>query len=181
MEKTSQDLRHEHDAIQTALNIIEKMYQRVQEDREIDKRDIKDLINFLRVFADKCHHGKEEIFLFPALEEAGIASKNGPIEKMLEQHRKGRELIKKMDEAVNGRSIDKESYVEASSSYVKLLRDHIEKENSYLFPLSDARLSKDKQMALMRDFERLEKNVIGEGVHEELHTLLRKLSKKYLS
>ncbi len=181
METTSQDLKHEHEAIRTALNIIEKMYQRVQEEREIDKKDIKDLINFLRVFADKCHHGKEEVFLFPALEEAGIPNKNGPIEKMLEQHRQGRELIKKMEEAVNGRSINRESYIEASSSYVKLLRDHIEKENTYLLPLSDARLSKDKQKALMKDFERLEKNVIGQGVHEELHALLRKLSKKYLS
>ncbi|MDP4224453.1 MAG: hemerythrin domain-containing protein [Bacteroidota bacterium] len=181
METTSQDLKHEHDAIQIALNIIEKMYQNIREDKEIDRRDIKEILEFLKVFADKCHHGKEEAYLFPALERAGIPNRNGPIEKMLEQHRQGRELIRKMDSAINGRIIDRKAYIEAASAYVELLRNHIEKENNILFPMSDAKLSKEKQKELLSDFERLEKNVIGAGVHEELHALLKRLSRKYLS
>jgi hemerythrin-like domain-containing protein len=35
-------------------------------------------MEFLTVFVDKCHHGKEEEFLFPALEAAGIAREGGP-------------------------------------------------------------------------------------------------------
>jgi hemerythrin-like domain-containing protein len=34
---------------------------------------------FLKEFADRCHHGKEEDFLFPALEKAGIKKEGGPI------------------------------------------------------------------------------------------------------
>ena len=68
----------------------------------------------------------------------------------------------------------------AASSYVNLLRSHIEKEDTILFPMSDKILSSTVQKELSDDFEKLEKNVIGEGKHEEFHILLEKLTGKYL-
>ena len=72
METASQDLVHEHKAIMVALDVIEKMYEKVGNDNLTDYEDIEEIIEFLKVFADKCHHGKEENYLFPALEEAGV-------------------------------------------------------------------------------------------------------------
>jgi hemerythrin-like domain-containing protein len=72
MKTPSEDLMHEHKAILIALNVIEQMVRRVQNDKGIESKDIEEMIGFLKVFADKCHHGKEEDFLFPALEEAGV-------------------------------------------------------------------------------------------------------------
>ena len=46
--------------------------------------------------------------------------------------------------------------------------------------MSDTKLSASKQKELLNNFENLEKNVIGEGKHEELHILLEKFEKKYL-
>lgn len=180
MEKTSQDLIHEHKAILIALNVIEKMYERIQNDKEVNYKDIEDIIEFLKVFADKCHHGKEEGFLFPALEEVGIKNQNGPIGVMLAQHKQGREFIKQMQESILNKTINKNAFVTSASSYVFLLRNHIEKEDTVLFPLSDTKLAASKQKELLKDFEGLEKNVIGEGKHEELHILLEKFKKKYL-
>jgi hemerythrin-like domain-containing protein len=180
MEKTSQDLIHEHKSILIALNVIEKMYERIQNDKVVDCSDIEDIIEFLKVFADKCHHGKEEKILFPALEEVGIKNENGPIGVMLAQHKQGREYIKQMLGSTPNKTINKNAFVSAASSYVNLLRNHIEKEDTILFPLSDVKLSPSKQIELWMDFEALEKNVIGEGKHKELHLLLEKLEKKYL-
>jgi hemerythrin-like domain-containing protein len=180
MEKTSQDLIHEHKSILIALNVIEKMYERIQNDKEVDYKDIEDILEFLKVFADKCHHGKEENFLFPAMEEVGIKNENGPIGVMLTQHKQGREFIKQMLESISNKTINKDAFVSAASSYVNLLRNHIEKEDTMLFPLSDARLSASKQIELWINFEALEKEVIGEGKHEELRVLLEKLEMKYL-
>jgi hemerythrin-like domain-containing protein len=180
MEKTSQDLIHEHKSILIALNVIEKMYERIQNDKVVDCSDIEDIIEFLKVFADKCHHGKEEKILFPALEEVGIKNENGPIGVMLAQHKQGREFIKQMLGSIANKTINKNAFVSAASSYVNLLRNHIEKEDTILFPLSDVKLSPSKQIELWMNFEALEKNVIGEGKHEELHLLLEKLEKKYL-
>jgi hemerythrin-like domain-containing protein len=140
MKTASQDLIREHDAILVALNVLEKMYEKMQNDENVEYNDIEEMIDFLKVFADKCHHGKEEDFLFPALEKIGIKNKNGPIGVMLEQHRQGRELIKQLKESVINQKINKSSFVVAASSYVNLLRNHIEKENTMLFPMSDEML-----------------------------------------
>jgi hemerythrin-like domain-containing protein len=181
METVSQDLIHEHKAILVALNVIEKMWGNVQNNnKQTDYKDIEDIIGFLKVFADKCHHGKEEDFLFPALEKVGIKNEDGPIGVMLAQHKQGRELIKQMQESIVNKIINRNVFVDAASSYVNLLRNHIEKEDTLLFPLIDTKLSASKQKELLNNFENLEKNVIGEGKHEELHALLKKFKKKYL-
>jgi hemerythrin-like domain-containing protein len=181
METVSQDLIHEHKAILVALNVIEKMWGNVQNNnKQTDYKDIEDIIGFLKIFADKCHHGKEEDFLFPALEKVGIKNENGPIGVMLAQHKQGRELIKQMQESIVNKIINRNAFVDAASSYVNLLRNHIEKEDSLLFPLIDTKLSASKQKELLNNFENLEKDVIGEGKHEELHALLEKFKKKYL-
>lgn len=181
MKTASQDLIHEHKAILIALNVIEKMVERIKNNEEIDPKDIEDIIEFLKVFADKCHHGKEEDFLFPALEKIGIKNENGPIGVMLAQHNQGRNLIKRMQESIEDNKINKNAFVDAGTEYVKLLRNHIEKEDTILFPLCDARLSVTEQKQLLIDFENLEENVIGKGKHEELHALLEKFKNKYLN
>ena len=181
MKTPGQDLIHEHKAILIALNVIEQMYKRVQNDKGIDYKDIEKMIEFLKIFADKCHHGKEEGFLFPALEEAGVKNQNGPIGVMLDQHKLGRGFIKQMEESISNIIINKNAFVDAASSYVTLLRNHIEKEDTFLFPLGDAKLSASKQQELLHNFEDLEKNVIGKGKHEELHALLEEFQKRYLN
>lgn len=181
METASQDLMREHKAILIALDVIEKMSQRVRNDKEIDLKDIEEIIDFLKIFADKCHHGKEEDFLFPALEEIGVQKQNGPIGIALEQHKRGRELISRMMESIESKKINKLAFVYAASDYVNLLRVHIEKEDTLLFPTGDAKFSVDTQKRLLKDFEHLEKDVIGAGKHEELHILLEKFKKKYLT
>jgi hemerythrin-like domain-containing protein len=180
MKAVSQNLISEHKTILVGLNVIEKMSERARKEEEIDYKDIEEIIEFLKVFADKCHHGKEEDFLFPALEKAGVRNQNGPIGVMLAQHKQGRELIRQMQESVVNKIINKNAFSSAASSYVNLLRNHIEKEDTILFPMSEKMLSSTIQKELLDNFENLEKNVIGEGKHEEFHILLEKLKKRYL-
>jgi len=180
MKTTGQDLMHEHKAIMVALDVMEKMQERARDDKEIDTGDIQEMLDFLRVFADKCHHGKEEDILFPVLLDAGIVKREGPIQVMLAQHDQGRKLIWRMQSSIENEEIDRKSFAYAANSYVELLRNHIEKEDKLLFPVSDAKLSPEMQEKLMAEFERLEKDVIGAGRHKALHLSLERLSRKYL-
>ena len=66
-------------------------------------------------------------------------------------------------------------------SYLSLLRDHIEKENSVLFVMADNLLSVKRQDELFEGFEKIEEERIGVGKHEEFHGLLNKLSGIYLN
>src|SRR4030065_429878 len=48
--------------------------------------------DFIKGFADGCHHKKEEGVLFPAMQAAGVPSEGGPISVMLAEHEQGRRL-----------------------------------------------------------------------------------------
>jgi hemerythrin-like domain-containing protein len=176
MTKASDDLVHEHDAILFTFKVLEAILKRIAGGETVERRDLAELVDFLKIFADKCHHGKEEGFLFPALEEAGIANKGGPIGAMLAEHEQGRGYIRRMSESLD----DQKSFAKPARAYIDLLRAHIDKENKVLFPMGDARLSREKQSELLARFETFEDEVIGKGRHEELHRMLDRFEKKFL-
>ena len=55
-----------------------------------------ELVEFFQVFTDKCQHGKEEGFLFPALMKKGIQKNDGPIGVLLDEHEKGRRYMQQL-------------------------------------------------------------------------------------
>ncbi|MGL4369225.1 MAG: hemerythrin domain-containing protein, partial [Spirochaetota bacterium] len=160
--------------------ILESMIQRIKENRIDSIDDLKEMTGFLKLFADKCHHGKEETMLFPVMEKAGIRKEGGPIGEMLKEHAEGRGYIAEMTASLENTIFDKAAFTEAASRYISLLRDHIQKENTILFPLGDDKIPIDLQNGLLSSFEKFEEDVMGKGTHEKLHTLLHSLEKKYL-
>ena len=133
--------------------------------------------------ADKCHHGKEEDLLFPAMEEAGIPKEEGPIGVMLMEHSEGRHCIKGMVEAVaeykqNGKDFAPK-FIQNARTYVELLTQHIDKENNILFEMADIHLSANKQEELLQEFERFERDKIGVVIYEDLHEIFHNLKRVY--
>ncbi len=178
MSQAIEDLKHEHDAILSALQILDKMIERFQNEGKIDSADAQSFVGFLKEFADKCHHGKEEGILFPTLTKAGIPEQGGPIGVMLTEHVEGRRLIKAMEDST-GKIPDLNAFVVSAREYQVLLRNHIQKENNVLFPMADRALDELQLAKIYESFEEHEEKVIGKGRHEELHEMLNALAKKY--
>ncbi|NMB63505.1 MAG: hypothetical protein GYA16_01410 [Spirochaetes bacterium] len=101
MNYASEDLIQEHEGILYGLQILEKMVERYNRTKSINVDEVNEIINFFKLFADKCHHGKEEGLLFPEMEKAGIPKENGPIGQMLYEHDEGRKYIKSMEEGLD--------------------------------------------------------------------------------
>jgi len=179
MKYASEDLKNEHEGILFGLKILEKMVKGLQEGKTIPIEDMKDMTQFLQLFADKCHHGKEEGLMFPAMEKAGIPNAGGPIGEMLSEHEQGRKYIKSMKESVEQSALDKNKWTQNAIDYIKLLRTHIDKENKILFPLADQKIPMEKQAQLIELFEEHEETVMGKGTHEKLHEMLHQFKKKY--
>ena len=167
MGKATQDLRNEHDAILHVFTFLDKMLLASDGEKERDLKFAKELVNFLSIFADQCHHGKEEGVLFKEMETLGVPNQGGPIGVMLHEHVLGRELITSMREALQNNNLEKFKLI--AIDYRDLLQQHIQKENTVLFMLADRLISDEKQMELFKLFEAHEENVIGHGVHEQLH------------
>ena len=174
MSKAIDDLKHEHDAILSALQILEGMGTQVASGKNVDKKDLHNFIGFLREFADRCHHGKEEGILFPALIKAGMPEKGGPVGVMLSEHDQGRNLIRDMEDAISPK-LNFAKFAKAAKEYTNLLRAHIQKENNVLFVMAERVLSDDEQAELARGFEKVEIEKMGAGTHERLHAVMDKL------
>jgi hemerythrin-like domain-containing protein len=182
--KATEQLRNEHEGIKLMMRILERLSGKLEAGGEVDPEHLEQIAEFFRVFADKCHHGKEEDILFPAMEASGIPSEGGPIGVMLLEHEKGRGYIVGMAEAVaKYKAGDKKAAPVIASNarnYIALLTHHIEKENAVLFPMADAHVSAKQQDSMFEEFEKIEAEKIGVGKHEEFHRLLDKLSAIYL-
>ncbi len=173
-------LRDEHKAILKMLDATEEVARRIKLGTAVVPEILSGLLEFLRTFADRCHHGKEEDCLFPLLEQKGLPRDAGPIGIMLHEHGQGRELISDMVEASEaigfGRKDAGLRWADAALDYAALLRSHIAKENDVLFVIADRLLSEPEQAKLLDEFEKVEINKLGAGTHERLHRLMEKLN-----
>ena len=182
--KATEELKEEHKAIKLTLSILSNVSKRFGSGEKVDQEDLDNILEFIKTFADKCHHGKEEDLLFVAMENVGIPRDRGPIGVMLKEHEMGRSYVRNMSEAVDKYKAGELSYssqfVENAKKYIDLLTQHIDKEDNILYPMADMQLSEEKQRELIEKFEELEQERIGIGKHEELHELLHHLKDKYL-
>ena len=170
MGKATQDLRKEHEAILYVLQILDKMTESDNRDAETLFHYYGEVVYFLKTFADKCHHGKEENYLFKELVNKGIPNEGGPVGVMLQEHAQGRDYIAQMSKSVDDQNIS--GFNNAAVQYRDLLRGHIDKENNVLFTMADKVINEQEQNLLFEQFEQHEETVIGHGVHEKLHAMI---------
>ena len=179
----TQALRDEHEGILVMLDVLEHLAVDLQQGRPVNREHLAQLLDFLRTFADACHHGKEEDLLFPALVAAGLPAQGGPIGVMLSEHTQGREYIRGMAAALAKMSAGENADTEFSQhalGYVELLRAHIRKENMILFSLAEQHLPPAEHARLTRAFAEAEATKIGPGVHERYHAMIRQFRDRYL-
>jgi len=182
--KATEQLKEEHKAIKEMLRVLDVVCQRLESGEEVSAGHLETIVKFLHLFADKCHHGKEEDVLFPMMEQAGIPKEGGPIGVMLIEHDTGRDYIRGLSDGVTrckgGERTASAQIIENARSYTVLLTQHIDKEDNILYPMGDSHLSARKDQELLEEFEKVERDRIGPGGHEELHKLLHDLAKIYL-
>ncbi|OGQ83912.1 MAG: hypothetical protein A3F90_12005 [Deltaproteobacteria bacterium RIFCSPLOWO2_12_FULL_60_19] len=163
--------------MEEVLNALERL-ARAPELSALDQWE--KAIDFIRNFADKCHHLKEEKLLFPAMEEHGVPLEGGPLGVMLMEHEEGRGYVKAMAAALTIAAKDpaaaKKTLQEMGRAYVRFLREHIQKEDDILFNMADDVLSGEEQKELLRDFEEHELKEIGSGVHEKYLAIAQELT-----
>ncbi|AJE21429.1 hemerythrin domain-containing protein [Azotobacter chroococcum] len=139
MSQALDTLRHEHDAILSTLKILRCMAERALQGNA-DAGDIAALLGFLQEFVDKCHHGKEEGLLFPALQRVGLAHQGELVGELIAEHEQGRALVGALRQASTP-ALDAEAFAAAAEAYAVFLERHIDKENDVLFPQGPSRRS----------------------------------------
>jgi len=178
--KATEVLKQEHKIILLVLAAAEKQARAIEATGKIDGDKIEKMLDFFRNFADRCHHSKEEKHLFATLEQRGFRHDVGPIAVMLAEHQQGRNRLKAVAEALPKARLGDRPVLrqvrENLAAYVKLLKEHISKEDNVLFAMAEKALTNQDQAALSAAFEKAEQEETGEGVHEKYHQLAHELA-----
>ncbi|ABS33019.1 hemerythrin domain-containing protein [Clostridium botulinum] len=174
---------NEHKNIKHMLVVIRKYCFKVLKNEQVDYNDFYKIINFVRNYADKHHHGKEEDYLFNRM----IEEIKGPTEKLVKQgmlveHDLGRLYMQNLEKALkaleNGEEEAKIDIIANAVSYTDLLYRHIEKEDDVVYKFAERNLSKETLKKLDEDCERIEKEAREKGIQDKYKNLIHELEEK---
>jgi len=174
-------LEQEHRVIERVLPVLEEAAGRIEHGRMLDDDIFPSIIDFLRVFADRCHHAKEEARLFPVLKQTGVIAEPGLIEELSEEHRALRAMVKKLAEySVNlGEEESPGEIAAITRVFVKMLAVHIKKEDDVLFPEADRGLSQEAAaQQLEEDFRKIESRPPCQGALTRYEDLVAELEER---
>ena len=180
-DKPTKVLEEEHHFIQKVVGAMAVLAETLEAGKEVEEKTLHDIVEFMRTFADKCHHGKEETHLFPALEKKGVPMRGCPLGILIAEHQKGRDLVKQLAEATdsyaNGTTSAREALLKSLHGLTKIYPNHIWKEEYLAFPMADKILSSEEQRELYEKFEIVEKE-IGLDVHQRFERFAEELERK---
>src|SRR3989338_8471919 len=123
----TETLVEEHKLIKRMIDVLEKAANRLENGKEINPSVFEQAADFIRNFADKFHHAKEEDILFKEMIKKGMPEKDSPIEAMLIEHEQGRDFVKGVAEGAEemkaGNKNAAKKIIENARGYIELLRE----------------------------------------------------------
>ena len=164
-------LSSEHRVIERVIAVLETAAARLENGQPVRVGLWLDAADFIKNFADGCHHRKEEGVLFKSMVASGMPLEGGPIAVMLADHEQGRIYTRAMRAAAErlqaGEADAAVEVIRNARAYAGLLRQHIFKEDRILFPMADKVIPAAQHAQVSEDFEHVEHEETGEGVHEK--------------
>lgn len=156
----TQALVDEHRLIIRMIALLEKNAPKTAAGTYLNWQFYIDGIDFIRQFADRFHHAKEEDVLFKALIDNGMPRENSPVAAMLMEHDQGRSFVRAMELAVNeaqaGRTDTYQAIADNALGYAALLRDHISKEDDILYPLAERVMPENMRPEILQGYQTAE-------------------------
>ena len=163
MKKPTEILSDEHKTILTAINTLAEKCNGLESGNTLDKTFFLELVYFIRNYADKFHHAKEEDILFVEMRKSAAGLHCNPVDQMLYEHEAGRVFVRGIERSIGRGSVA--GVATNSAGYAKLLQEHIFKEDNILYPMADGILDKNAQARMLVKFADADRKS-GKGVME---------------
>lgn len=169
----------EHRLIERMIKLLKEKSQKFNKEKEADIFFIDKAIDFIRMYADKCHHGKEEDILFRDLARKQLQFEHKKImDELIQEHVYALSITKSL-------VTTKEKYAlgnkDALSDIVKLMGElavfypkHIEKEDKYFFLPCMKYFSQQEQSIMLNEFWEFDKKLI----HEKYKAIVEEIEGK---
>jgi len=157
----------EHRLIERMIGIVQNSLRRVESEQHIDPHFVDAVVDFIRTYADRTHHGKEEDILFRDLKKKELKSEDAAaMEELIQEHVLGRRITRELVEAneayKNGDLDSLQTVLEKLRFLTEFYPKHIDKEDREFFPAVLAYLTDEEQQAMLREFEEVDRRMIHE-------------------
>ncbi len=153
-------LVEEHTRIKQLLALIPDIQTALRREPCTADDIVPPCIDFIRTYADRFHHAKEEDILFSYFTGWGTEE---IISVMKTEHEQGRFHVKTIADAFETKNID--TIIEHLGAYRELLSEHICKEDEVLYPWIDMNLSLNQTGKLYFEFEEADSRKSGISEH----------------
>jgi hemerythrin-like domain-containing protein len=131
----------EHRVIERMIVALRAELSAIEQTGSLDVGFLASAVDFLRRYADQCHHGKEELILFRELQRKALQPQHAAtLAELLDEHTAGRAAVGRLATAIGGhRPGDATSEViERLRAIVEFYPAHIRKEDHGFFrPVMD--------------------------------------------
>jgi len=148
----------EHRLIERMIGVLKRELDEIRKNGIVDVRLIDAAVDFIKTYADRCHHGKEEDILFRELAEKPLSDEHRRImNELIEEHKWGRATTAQLVEAkekYRGDDRAAEILTEPLQALVDFYPTHIEKEDKHFFiPVMDYFSDDEKDAMLQQEYE----------------------------
>jgi hemerythrin-like domain-containing protein len=168
----------EHRLIERMIKIMDAEAKRIEKEGVLNLVLIDKTVDFIRTYADRCHHGKEEGILFRELKKKNLSKEHEKtMDELVEEHKLGREvtgsLAKARERAAGGNHSQVADIVEIMRKLVNFYPKHIEKEDKHFFmPVMGYFTELEKQEMLKEGYEFDQKLI-----HEKYRVMVEEFEK----
>ncbi len=165
----------EHRLIERMLSVIKGILVEIESKHKVDPVFVDIAVDFIRVYADRTHHGKEEDILFRELNKKALTLEDRQIMKeLIEEHVFGRQTTKAVVEANTRYRNGDETALTDITAHLNTLTEfypkHIEKEDKVFFPSSRTYFTDEEDQAMLEEFWAFDRNMI----HEKYQSLVER-------
>lgn len=159
-------LMWEHRLIEKMLRSFEGETKKITEQKKVNPLFIDTAVDFIRTYADRTHHGKEEDILFRDLVKKQLSPEHSRImEELVEEHKHARKMVGMLVDAKERHLKGKNT----SQEVVALLKElahfypiHIEKEDKHFFYPCMAYFTPEEQDKMLAEFYEFDRKMIHE-------------------
>jgi hemerythrin-like domain-containing protein len=149
------------------ISIIKDALTQIESTQEVDPVFVDTAVDFIRMYADRTHHGKEEDILFRDLGKRDLSAEDQRVmQELIDEHVFGRQTTKALIEAnTRYRNGDKTALTDITSklrTITEFYPRHIEKEDNVFFPSCRAYLTDDEDQTMLAEFKEFDQKMIHE-------------------
>jgi hemerythrin-like domain-containing protein len=173
-------LMMEHRLIERMIALMEKEVERIKKEKRANLEFIEKAVDFIRTYADRLHHGKEEKILFRELKAKKLDEQlRKTMEELIEEHRWGRKKVKELVDASqkykegDGKAIH--TILECLKGFVRFYPQHIEKEDKHFFIPVMNYLNQAEQESMLEEEREFDRNFIHEIYKERVEEVKKSI------